>query len=296
MINLEEIQKLVECAVLTGFVKNKDKGVNLLLIADAESGKSEIIQLLKEMPQVHYTSDLSTKPLIDELMPKFEREEISHLLIPDFITPLSHKKSAETLISILNNLLAEGLKDVKFYGVSRVFSKVVVGHLITGVTKEIFERKIINFRDNGFLSRVLPVTYSYSATTKIKIHNFIESGKYLEPLILKSNFSEFKLNSFNVEIPKSIAEKINLISQHLTDKNKSYSLPRFDDNGNFKSWNVNLSKYGFRLHKQLRVLVQGIALYNQKNPNPNKNVKVTEKDFEELQELTKYLNFEFTKI
>lgn len=292
MIGLNNIQKLLESAVLTGFVKNKYRSTSLLLIGEAESGKSELIELISEYPQTIYTSDLSSKPFIDNIMPKFDRGEVSHILIPDFITPLSHRRASKSLISILNNFLAEGLKEVKFYGSVTEFNNKVSGSLITGVTKRIFENRIKSFRDNGFLSRILPVSYKYSELTQEKIHEYIKNEKYLEPLSLNSDFKNFKLNSFNVKIPENIADKVKLIAQHIVDINKTYSVSR----SNKKKYNKKINNYGFRLHKQLRALIKGIALYNLDDPNPNNTIIVTEKDFRDLKELKKFINYNFTKI
>lgn len=295
MINIQDILKLGECAVLTSFIKNREKNVNLFYIAEAESGKSEIIFALSHYPQTLYTNDLSTKPFLDEILPQFERDEIGNILIPDFITPLSHRRSAETLIPILNGFLAEGIKDIKFYGLNRVFSKHITGSLITGVTKDIFNSKIKSFRDNGFLSRILPVTYCYSRATQNKIHRFIREGKALEKVKLKKENFDFKLNSFTVVIPDKLTEKVELLAKNIVLLNQAYVFSE-NFNGNDKQQKIELSKYGFRMHKQLRALLQGIALYNNENLNPEKKVIVTQKDYEDLDHLSGFLNFEFSTI
>lgn len=296
MINIHEIMKLTECSILTGYVKNKDRGINLLLIADAESGKSEVIEKMINHKNILYTNDLSYKGLIDDIIPKLEHDEVSHILIPDFINPLSHRRASETLIPALNSLLAEGIKDLKFYGSSKVFSKKVRGCIITAVTKEIFDKKIIGWRDNGFLSRVVPLTFSYANITQEKIHNSIKNGEYLKDDYKIKNLENLKLNSLVVEIPENISDKVEILAKSLVNQNKSYSLSQSLDDGSFRKYNAKLSKYGFRLHKQLRSLLQGIAVYNQKKITLNKTIEVTEKDFNDLYNLSKFMSYDFTQI
>jgi len=296
MINIDKIKKLCECAVLTGYIKNKERTISLLLIADAESGKSELIELMSQYPKTYYTNDISYKGLVEDIIPKFEVYQIGHLLIPDFINPLSHRRASESLIPALNSLLAEGTKDLKFYGSSKVYSWKVKGGLITGITRQLFDKKIITWRDNGFLSRIIPISFKYSEVTKNKIHRSIMNNEYIIPEKITKNFKGLEINSFNVKIPERISEKIEILSEGILSLNKRYSLIRNLENGAFQRYNLELSNYGFRLHKQLRTFIQGIALYNFKNPTPKQKIIVSEKDFKDLQELTKFMNFEFTKV
>ena len=105
-----------------------------------------------------------------------------------------------------------------------------------------------------------------------------------------------EINSFIVNISKNISEKVEILANGVLALNKRYSLTRNLDNGSFQTYGLELSNYGFRLHKQLRTLLQGIALYNSKNPIPKNEIEVSERDFKDLQELTKFMNFEFKEI
>jgi len=295
MIKIEELKKIIECAILTAYVKNKDRNVNIFLIADAESGKSELLEMFKSYPNILYTNDLSFKPFVDEILPLVERGDKSHIMIPDFINVLGHKKSVDALIPLLNSYLAEGVKDLKYYGVSKTFSTAIKGGILTGITKHIFDKQIVTWRNNGFLSRVIPITFQYSRITEQQIHKSIIEGEYYNPTNKIKNMSVFKLNSFNVEIPNLISDKILLLVEQLTNRNKFYTMTSFD-NGNFKKYKLELNKYGFRLHKQLRALIQGICIYNTKSIKSDKKFIVSEEDFKDLVFMIKFMNFDFEEI
>lgn len=298
MIKVEDIKKIVESIILTGYIKNKDRNPSLFIIAEVESGKTQIIKMFKEYPNIFMTSDISYKGMVDDIMPKFEDEKISHLLIPDFINPLSHKRACEILIPLMNSLIEEGVKDLKVFGSKRTFSKTVKGSIISSITKQLFERRIVGWRHSGFLTRVLPLTFKYSQETIHQINESIMKGEYYKQEEKFNKFEGQKLNSIIVNINEDIADKISLLADQINRSNKNYILRLFDENtARMSKVNFDISTYGFRFHKLLRTLFQGIALYNSEDIKiGNIIIEATKKDFEDLVYLTKYLNFNFEEI
>ena len=287
----------MECTILSGYVNPtaQDKTVSLLLIANAESGKSELIKLLQDYLNTYYTNDLSFKGLIDEILPKIERDEITHILIPDFINVLSHRRASETLIPIMNSIMENELKDLKFYGSSRSFSKPIRAGIITGITKPLFESRIKAWQNNGFLSRILPLTFDYSPLTIKEINDHIQRGDYNKSERIEKNFEMYKPLSFSVEIPEDIGKRLNLLAETLKERNETYTMSRsYMSKG--RDYKIHLQKYGFRLHKQLRSLIKGVCLYNCTIQPEQFTYTVTEKDFDDLMEFTKYMNFGFKEI
>jgi hypothetical protein len=298
MIKVETIKKLLECAILSGLVKNKKNHVSVFIIADAESGKSEMIKIMSGYPNTYYTNDLSFKPFLDDILPNVVSEKITHILIPDYINILEHRRASESLTPVLNSFMAEGIKDLKYYGVNKVFPIEVKGGIITGITKQYFDRRIAKWRGIGFLSRMIPVTFRYSETTQQEIHEYIKKGGNLQKEYIKKKelFEKHNIrpNSINVEIPEDIAEKIHFYALGLRDQNKFYVVQR-RRNESWGEWTYRIQNYGFRLHEQLRTLAQGICLYN-KLEDDKKEFVVDEEDIKTLLELTKFTNFNFTEI
>lgn len=291
MINTHKLQKIVECAVLTGYVKNKSGIVSIFFIADAESGKSQMITNLRDYKKTSYNNDLSFKPLIENLIPLAEADKLSHILIPDFINVISHKKASDSLIPLLNSLMEEGVTKISFYGSVREFSKLIRIGLVTGITKALFNSKIVTWKNNGFLTRMIPITYAHSSITKIKVHTSIKNNEYTKEDFKIKDFNMFELETFIVNIPENIADQIQILGQSLVTQNKTYLLKGRTG----KDWDINLKRYGYRLHKQLRTLIQGIHLYNMTEDKPIES-EVNEEDINDLLELTNFFNFNFTEI
>jgi hypothetical protein len=110
------------------------------------------------------------------------------------------------------------------------------------------------------VGRCLIAFFSYSEEIKLKIHEHIRQGfpsKVIEIITGRS---------MNVEFPSRIAEKV----QDLAVARTPFST-------------------GFRLHKQLRAMVQAHAL------NCGHS-KVRKEDFEEIRRLSKYMNLDFHHI
>ena len=105
MIGTELVRELVETVILTGKVKSCDI-VSLLLIASPESGKTSIV-LEKDCQSVLAFADITGRGIHDILRYK---QDVTHLIINDMVSSMSHKQSVNKyLISQLNALTEEGI-------------------------------------------------------------------------------------------------------------------------------------------------------------------------------------------
>ncbi len=284
MLKLENMKRYLEYIVLSGYVKD-EKPLSLFLIGKPETGKSSLIMVMKNYPNTSYHNDMSFKGLIDFILPKIEHNEISHILIPDFINVLAHKKAADALMPQLNSLMEEGIKDLKFYGSDRTFSRHLNGGVITGITKEMFDKRIVFWRNIGFLSRMLFMTYGYSESTQIEIHKYIKNGgKPNLKIGTKLSIGRYKLNSIPIIISQDISNDIELLTKTIVTQTSSYLIWLDGDKRN-----IDLKKYGFRLHIQLRTLAKSIALYN-------KEKEVTKEHINELLSFSSFMNFNYNEL
>jgi len=122
------------------------------------------------------------------------------------------------------------------------------------MTKDAYRVREKHWKGIGFVGRCILVSYSYSDATKSKIHEHIRKGfpaKMIEIITGRRT---------QVEIPAKIARRV----QDLAIAETPFST-------------------GFRVHKQLRALVQAHALYR-----GDKKVKM--QDFEEIKRLSKFMN------
>jgi hypothetical protein len=259
LIEVDDLIKLVNLALLTGRVKNA-KRVSMLLVGDTETGKTQILEVFMNLKSVIWANDLSAKIIVDEVAPQVEKGK-THILIPDLLKILGHQKVVtRNTITMLDSIMEEGLKNVMFYGSRKEFKRPVRCGVIAAITKAAFRDREKHWKDIGFVGRCIPVSFSYSDATKLKIHEHIREGfpaKMIE--IITGTLT-------SVEIPAEIATRL----QDLAIAKTQFST-------------------GFRLHKQLRSLVQAHALYRG-------DTKVKLEDFEEIRRLSKFMNLDFHQI
>jgi hypothetical protein len=259
LIEVDDLIKLVNLAILTGRVKN-GKRVSMLLVGDTETGKTQILEVFMGLKPVIWANDLSAKIIVMDIARQVE-EGKTHILIPDILKILSHQKVvARNTITMLNAVTEEGLKNVMFYGSQREFKQPVKCGLIAAITKSGYNSREKYWKDIGFIGRCIPVSFSYSEETKMKIHEHIRKGFPPKTIDVVTG----KLT--NVEIPSEIGVRVQdlaLIRSPLST--------------------------GFRLHKQLRALAQAHALYC------NRSI-ATEEDFEEIRRLSKFMNLDYSTI
>lgn len=147
------------------------KPLSLLLISQAGLGKSSYLSRLQQLDFVEYVNDITPKFAV-ELLKKAEMGKKKFLVLPDLIPTVSHaKQTKETLFSVFRSMTEEGVNDLSNYGMefhSNNGKPVKVG-LISGITSEKYTENKHAWRKDGFLSRLLPFSYSHSGTTEIAI-------------------------------------------------------------------------------------------------------------------------------
>jgi len=210
--------------------------------------------------QILVPAPAAPRVIVDEIAPAIEKGK-THILIPDFLKVLGHQKMVtRNTMTMLNPIMEEGLKNVMFYGTRKEFKEPVRCGIIAALTKDAYNSREKYWSSIGFVGRCIPVSYSYSTATKLKIHEHIRKGfppKMIDIITGRRT---------KVEIPSNVAEKV----QSLAISRTPFST-------------------GFRLHKQLRSLVQAQALYSGRS-------KVKMDDFQEIRRLAKFMNLNFRKI
>lgn len=259
LIEVDDLIKLVNLTILTGRVRD-GKRISMLLVGDTETGKTQILEVFMNLKPVIWANDLSAKIIVMDVAPQVEKGK-THILIPDFLKILGHQKVvARNTITMLNAITEEGLKNVMFYGSQKEFKQPVKCGVIAAITKSGYMAREQYWKGIGFVGRCIPVSFSYSDETKMKIHEHIRTGFPSKTIDVITGMSA------NVEIPQAIGERV----QGLVLDSAPCST-------------------GFRLHKQMRALVQAHALYRGRSI-------VTEEDFEEIRRLSKYMNLDFNAV
>ncbi|GAJ18755.1 unnamed protein product, partial [marine sediment metagenome] len=93
MIKLGELEKLIEITLFTGYIKD-ERPVSLLIVAQPESGKTELVKKAKRVKGVLYLTDATAWGIINKHWDDIESRKVRHLIVPDLTVPLG--KQTET--------------------------------------------------------------------------------------------------------------------------------------------------------------------------------------------------------
>ena len=80
LIEVDDLIKLVNLAILTGRIKNA-KPISVLLIADTETGKAQILEVFMNLKPVIWANDLSAHVIV-EVAPEVEKGKTYLLILP----------------------------------------------------------------------------------------------------------------------------------------------------------------------------------------------------------------------
>lgn len=262
LVNVEPLRKLVECALISSYLKD-EKPLSLLIVAKAESGKTSVMKQYKLNRGIAYVSDCTAFGLTRDILPKIVSSEIRTLVIPDLITPLSKShKTRQGFIAFLNNLIEEGI--VKITSYATIWDKEVKANLITAVTDEALKDGRHDWAKVGFLSRLIVFSYSYDLSTIMKILNcYSKHGLTTENIKFEMPKKEAK-----IELPAEIAEKLNPIATKIGEQ---------------------FGVYGIRAKINFRSLLKSLAFRNGKKI-------VTDEEFQEFLELADFMNFRYNTL
>jgi len=262
VIRVELLSDLIRDVLISGKIKN-EAPLSLILVAPPEHGKSELLSQFSKNPSVSWCNDLSSNPLITDILPDVEKKIITHIVIPDFLKILTHsKRTTQSLLTLLNSLTAEGIKDINFYGVERHFDYPIKAGVVMAMTREALERRKVYWKDIGFLARCIPVSYRYSDLTIRQVHDWIKLGDYS-----RGNYVHLPRRIRDVDIKPKFSKKVDTLQASWREKVQSFT--------------------GFRLHKQFRTLLKAIA-YRDEEVNSDHLLKLTE--------YLKYINFDYNVI
>ncbi len=171
----EPILLMVNLVLQTAFLKSCNKPISLLLIGKPGVGKNRLLSPLSRLDFVSYVNDITPKYLI-EFLHRVRTKEKKFLVVPDFTNCLSHGKTTRTtLLAILRNMTEEGVVDLSDYHLEFKASTPVRAGLITATTNASYRDFRTSWRNTGFLSRLLPFSFSHSVETTSRIMDAIDA-------------------------------------------------------------------------------------------------------------------------
>ena len=258
MLKLEKLERLIQLVLISGYIKDNESPLSIIFIAEPESGKTQMI-LKFNAPHIIETTDLSSKPIVEKIIPMLRNNELHHILIPDMIKIMSHRETTtDSTIAFLNALMEEGIKNNLFFGQSFEFKERKYCGIITALTFEYFYKVFRKWREIGFTSRFIPVSFRYTNETVLAINKIIMNDVFYKEIIKMK-----KIRKQKVSMSKEISSYINIKSKEIVDKQKKETIIIRVQGG--KQKRIPIQIYGFRFHKQMRKLVKSIALSNGRN-------------------------------
>jgi hypothetical protein len=260
LIGVSDLILLIELALFSGYIR-QERPVNLLIIANPESGKSEMLIAFKNNRGVKTPTDITAYKILEQYGDAMAKGEIKHLIIPDLITPISKKQeTAVQFVGFLNALIEEGVLDYRSFLITKDYSNqpARVG-LLTSITPEYLKDTRHRLIRAGFMSRMLPVCYSYSESSIGRIRQYIANRSYHQDSGIEVDLpDEEKVIELPLPMTERIVERASILGQAT-------------------------QTYGFRYQRQLQVLVMANALKCGRDT-------VTEEDVETILRLSLLMN------
>lgn len=245
--------------IASGFVKNAEP-LSALIVAPVGAGKTTNLKKIALNNNILSFSDITPYGL-SLLLNEIKAKKITHIIIFDLIQPMSRSRSVvNNLIGFLNSLIEEGIFRIRT-GFMEFAEPLKLGLITCTTDKELMDKRR-GWLSIGFISRLIPISFSYTQTDIIQIlEDFAEQKvKGIEYEALKLKTKEIKENSdiFKLLIPYSAKMAVD------------GAMP-------------------FRNLKQLQILLMSNALLRGDNA-------VKEEDFEWFKSIVKYLNYNLNQL
>jgi hypothetical protein len=216
MIGTSDLEYLLKLVLLTAHIED-ERPVSMLLCARVESGKTELLKKTIPCEGVAYMNDATAWGIQREYLDKITDNEVRTLVIPDLITPLSRTSdTVETFVAFLNGLIEEGLVEVQTYALQKRLKVPARCNIITSIAKEHLFDQRHRWSKMGFLSRVIPVSFEYAASTMFDIRQSIAKREYCNDGDFKD--LEFPPSKAKINLPEEIAVKIASLAPQVVDK------------------------------------------------------------------------------
>jgi hypothetical protein len=233
LIRLEPVIEIVKASIWTGKLSD-EKPVSIMLIAEQESAKTECLKFFRGTTTLKYLSDLTSKG-IGPFKGDIQSGKIRHLVILDLVRILSHGKGvSERTIQNLASIMEEGESETSDAGGQSSWDNFPKIGCLMAITPKFWKSKRGRWRETGFLTRFVPITFSYTQETVKLIHVSIAKGMKL-PLPEPERLPEFPC-------------QIQLNSKYAATLSQ-----RAEDLG------TRMKTYGFRYHRVLRALAKAQA-------------------------------------
>lgn len=272
MIGVEPIEQILEACIWSAYVAG-ERPVSMLLIGHVESGKSSILERFRGNSGLHFLNDVTGWALTSPtrgILARLINNQIKHILVPDMLVPTGRNSdTVETFITFLNVLIEEGAVSIQTYATKLELPQPIRCGFIGAIATEELERRRRQWLRLGFMSRLLPVSYSYSAPTIADIKQSIARREHRNEQLILLNLPD---KSVEINLTPEIANKLMLLEPSVNQQ--LHTAERL---------------YGFRLQKHLQTFALAHALACGRD-------STTQEDYSFVAESSRYFNLNHTPI
>lgn len=219
-LRLEPVIEILKAAIWTGRIA-EERPVSILLIAEQESAKTELLKFFYGTPTLKYKSDLTSRGLQKDAK-EIEAGKIRHLVLLDIIRIVHHGRGvSERTLQNLAALMEEGESETSDAGETFTWKGFPRIGVLMAITPKFFESRQGGWRKTGFLTRFLPVCYRYSPETVHAVHTAIRNGHH-PPVPKPIETGESPAFNRGVRIPPKESLMIQREAESLGQKMKVY--------------------------------------------------------------------------
>jgi hypothetical protein len=234
MIGTQLIEELVQSVALSHRIRNHPR-VSLLLLAAPESGKTTI-STAANCQHVCRIAMISGRSILREIK---EHPETEFILFNDLasIRALSPTATA-LLITLLNQLTQNERGIVAFAGKESEQITREIG-IIGCIPFSIFTDHRARWHSMGFVSRMIPFAYSYSAELIADIKNSVDNDVHASTTIPRAPMPRIVKKPVAISVPSSITRSVRALAD---------------------ARSASLKQIGIRLLKNYHALIRSHAL------------------------------------
>lgn len=259
MIGVARLQHALKIIAATSAVKNGMGPLSVNLIAPSDSGKTQLM-LSALPPNSRVMNDVTTHTLLRVMR---EPKPPAYLVIPDLNIVVSHKPAvAELTMAMLLALMGEGVTElnpgletavrIHMSKMKKVGLRIAV---LTGMTPEMFYSRRGRWRGTGLLRRLVPMYYTYKASTQSKIQESIQNGS---DALNYAHEKVVHVRSRSVEIPEGLDHEIRVLSEDVIEQLAWKQNSKSDS----RRVMVHAHHFPFTPHKVLRQMARASAALN----------------------------------
>lgn len=286
---MEPIQDLLELTLNSAYVRG-ERTVSLLVVAEPESGKTELMKKYRKNNGVHIRRRFTAYGILTDLIQGkihtlFNKPKIlGHILVYDYSSIFAYKpNTVDSTIEFLDALTEEGLSLESSYWIKGDELKKfegLKGGLIAGINTFGFFTSTgkvkANLYKGGWFSRNVVVSFGMSAQLISKVFDSIRKGNYRYDRNFVSRIAlKLPRKRIEVNLPKGLSEEIEELAREIAEEYSEDLKPH--------------RLKGFRLHKSLISLVKASALRDGVR-------KVEEEDVERIRYLSNWMNLKMRKL